>query len=146
MVKNLLTTILTGLPFIVLNGGDFYHMMDWGHHMMDWWGIPYMGLWWIGVWIAQLIIAFLVLRDCERRKMNGLLWFIIIILPWIGILFIIGYLIIRREEDEVKESLDDAHKILDERYAKGEITRREYQQAKMDIEEMRRKYEPKQYS
>jgi uncharacterized membrane protein len=119
LVKNLLTTILTGLPFIVLNGGDFYHMMNWGHHMMDWWGIPYMGLWWIGVWIAQLIIAFLV---------------------------IIGYLIIRREEDEVKESLDDAHKILDERYAKGEITRREYQQAKMDIEEMRRKYEPKQYS
>ncbi len=139
MVKNLLTIFLTGLPFIVLNGGDFHHMMDWDHHMMDWWGIPFMGFWWIGVWIVQLIIAFLVLRDAEKRKMNSLLWFILIILPWVGILFIIGYLVVRGEEDETKESLDDALKILDERYAKGEITRKEYLEKKIDIEKMREK-------
>jgi putative membrane protein len=128
LLKRFLNGFPAVFPFIVLNGN--------GWHMM--------GFWWIGVWIVQLIIAFLVLRDAEKRKMNSLLWFILIILPWIGILFIIGYLVVRSEKDEVEESLDGAHKILDERYAKGEITRREYQQAKMDIEEMRRKYEPKQ--
>lgn len=143
MVKKLLTAFLSGFPFIVLNGNG-WHMMDWPHHMMDWWGIPYMGYWNIGLWIVQLIIAFLVLKDCEKREMNGLLWFILIILPWIGVLFIIGYLVIRREEDEVKESIDDALKILNERYAKGEITRKEYLQTKIDIEEMRRKYESKE--
>ncbi len=131
------------VPFIILNGGDFHHMMDWGYHMMDWWGIPYMGYWNIGLWIVQLIIAFLVLKDCEKRNMNGLLWFILIILPWIGVLFIIGYLIVRSEGTEIKEGLDDAQKVLDDRYAKGEITRKEYMQTKMDIEEMRRKYGPK---
>ena len=131
------------VPFIILNGGDFHHMMDWGYHMMDWWGIPYMGYWNIGLWIVQLIIAFLVLKDCEKRNMNGLLWFILIILPWIGVLFIIGYLIVRSEGTEIKEGLDDAQKVLDDRYAKGEITRKEYMQTKMDMEEMRRKYGPK---
>ncbi len=131
------------VPFIILNGGDFHHMMDWGYHMMDWWGIPYMGYWNIGLWTVQLIIAFLVLKDCEKRNMNGLLWFILIILPWIGVLFIIGYLIVRSEGTEIKEGLDDAQKVLDDRYAKGEITRKEYMQTKMDIEEMRRKYGPK---
>lgn len=111
--------------------------------MMDWWGIPYMGYWNIGLWTVQLIIAFLVLKDCEKRNMNGLLWFILIILPWIGVLFIIGYLIVRSEGTEIKEGLDDAQKVLDDRYAKGEITRKEYMQTKMDMEEMRRKYGPK---
>ncbi len=117
---------MSSIPFVLLNGNDFHHMMDWGLHMMNWWGIPYIGYWNIGLWIIQLIVAFLVLNDAEKRKMNGLLWFILIILPWIGILFIIGYLIVRREEEEVKESLDDALKILNERYASGEITRKEY--------------------
>jgi len=128
--------MMPNISFVILNGGDFHHMMEWGPHMMNWWGIPYMGFWNIGLWIIQLIIAFLVLNDAEKRKMNGLLWFILIILPWIGILFIIGYLVVRREEDEVKESIDDALKILNERYAKGEITRKEYLQTKIDIKNM----------
>jgi len=121
-------------PFIVLNGGDFYHMMDWGNHMMDWWGIPFMGFWGIGIWIVQLIIAFLVLKDCDKRDMNGLLWFILIILPWVGIVFLIVYLIIREEQVEMVSALKDAQKILDENYAKGEITRTEYLLAKNDID------------
>jgi len=114
-------------PFIVLNGGDF-------HHMMDWWGILFMGFWGIGIWIVQLIIAFLVLKDCDKRDMNGLLWFILIILPWVGIVFLIVYLIIREEQVEMASALKDAQKILDENYAKGEITRTEYLLAKEDID------------
>ncbi len=121
------------LPYIVLNGGDFGHMMDMGH-MMDWWGIPYMGFWWIAVWVVQFILAFLVYKDDEKQGKNSLLWFLLIILPWFGILFLIGYLIIRGEETNIEESTEYAHSVLDERYAKGEITRAEYLQMKKDIE------------
>jgi putative membrane protein len=124
------------LPFIVLNG-DGWHMMDWDHHMMDWWGIPFLGYWYIVLWIIQFIIAFMVFRDSEKRKMNGLFWFVLIIIPWIGIFFIIGYLILRTEEDDSKEAMDAAMIILDERYAKGEITRKEYLKTRKDIEDMR---------
>jgi len=140
LVKNLLTAIAAVFPFIVLNGNG-WHMMDWDHHMMDWWGIPFLGYWYIVLWVVQFIIAFMVFRDAEKRKMNSLLWFILIILPWIGIFFIIGYLIIRNEEDDSKESMDEAMKILDERYAKGEITRKEYMETRKDIENMRNKNE-----
>jgi putative membrane protein len=128
------------LPFIVLNG-DGWHMMDWDHHMMDWWGIPFLGYWYIVFWVIQFIVAFMVYRDAEKRKMNSLFWFVLIILPWIGIFFIIGYLILRTEEEDSKESMDSAMIILDERYAKGEITRKEYLETRKDIENMRNKNE-----
>ena len=140
VVKKLWTLFFAGFPFILLDV-DVGHMMgDW-NHMMDWWGIPFMGFWWIGVWIVQFVIAFLVYKDAEKRKNNGLLWFVLVILPWIGIIFLIIYLIIREEKTEIKESMNEAQKILDERYAKGEMTRREYLQAKEDIEKKRLEYE-----
>jgi len=116
-------------------------MLDWDHHMMDWWGIPYMGFWWIGIWIIQFVIAFLVYKDAEKSKKNGLLWFILVILPWVGILFLIGYLVIRGEKTETKDAIVNADKIIDERYAKGEITREEYLEIKNDMKEMRNKNE-----
>lgn len=105
--------------------------------MMDWWGVPAMGFWMIGIWIVFIVIAFLVYKDAEQRNMNGLLWFILVIIPWIGILFLIVYLIIRSEEAEIEEAIENAQKILDERYAKGEITREEYLQMKKDMEKRR---------
>lgn len=140
MVKNIMATIVAVLPFIVLNG-DGWHMMDWDHHMMDWWGIPFLGYWCIVLWVIQFIIAFMVFRDAEKRKMNSLFWFVLIIIPWIGIFFIIGYLILRTEEEDSKGSMDAAMIILDERYAKGEITRKEYLETRKDIENMRNKNE-----
>jgi putative membrane protein len=140
MDKKFLSIFLAGFPFILLDV-DGWHMMDWDHHMMDWWGIPFMGFWWIGVWIVQFVVAFLVYKDAEKRENNGLLWFILIILPWIGILFLIIYLIIREEKTVTMEGMNEAQKILDERYAKGEMTRKEYLQAKEDIEKKRGEYE-----
>jgi len=112
-------------------------IMDWDH-MMDWWGIPFMGYWGFLVWIVQIIIAVLVYKDTQKKKQNGLLWLVLVILPWIGILFLIIYLIIRVEETEIKESIDKGQNVLDERYAKGEITREEYLQVKKDLERKRR--------
>jgi len=139
MDKKLWTIFFTGFPFILLDVGG-WHMMYWGHHMMDWWDIPYMGFWWIGVWIVQFVIAFLVYKDAEKSEKNGLLWFILVILPWVGLLFLIGYLVIRREKTETKEAIDNADKIVDERYAKGEITREEYLEIKNDMKELRNKW------
>lgn len=115
---------------ILLDVGDFHHM----DHMWDWWGVSNMGLWWIGVWLVQLVLAFMVYRDAEKKDKNGPLWFILVIIPWVGILFLIGYIVIRGEEVEADEAFEDAQRILDERYAKGEITRKEYLQMKKDLE------------
>ena len=133
MDKKLWTIFFTGFPFIVLD-------ID-GWHMMDWWDIPYMGFWWIGIWIVQFVIAFLVYKDAEKSDKNGLLWFILVILPWVGLLFLIGYLVIRGEKTETKEAIDNADKVIDERYAKGEITQDEYLEIKNDMKEMRNKNE-----
>jgi putative membrane protein len=124
-------------PLSVLNVDDIGHMMDWDS-MMGWLGIPFMGFWSLLIWIVQIIIAVLVYKDAQKRKQNDLLWFILVILPWIGIVFLVIYLIIRDEETEIKESIDESQKIIDERYAKGEITREEYLQIKKDLERKRR--------
>lgn len=113
--------------------GDDDHMED-GHMMdMDWWGMPFMGFWMIGLWLVFLVIAFLVYKDAEERGMSGLLWFILVILPWIGILFLVIYLIIRKDKVVDRPLQKSANAIIDERYARGEITREDYQRMKKDI-------------
>lgn len=108
--------------------------MDGGHMMdMDWWGFPLMWFWMIGVWLVFVVIAFLVYIDAEKRGMNGLLWLLLIILPWVGILFLIIYLIIREDKMPHRPTHKSANAILDERYARGEITKQEYLDMKKDI-------------
>jgi putative membrane protein len=104
-----------------------------GDHMMGGFDGFGMWLWMIGIWLVFIVIAFLVYRDAERRGMNGLLWFVLVILPWVGILFLIIYLIIRDEKILDKSSKKSAESILNERYARGEITQREYLQIKNEI-------------
>ncbi len=92
-----------------------------------------MGYWTVIVWFVQLILAILVYKDAEKQEKSALLWFILIIIPWVGILFLIGYLVVRSEEADSEEAVEEALKILDERFAKGEISRKEYLQMKKDI-------------
>lgn len=121
------------LPSFILLQTGYPGMMNW-EHMMDWWGIPFMGFMMIGIWLVFIVIAFLVYQDANKRGMNGLLWLILVILPWIGIVFLIIYLIIREEKNPQHPSYEkSAEQILDERYAKGEITREEYQQKIKDM-------------
>jgi len=112
-------------------------MMDWGH--MNWWGFPFFSCWFIGIWLIQLIIAFMIYRDAEKNGKNGVMWFVLVIIPWIGIFAIIGYIIMRNEEEQYDEIMTDAEKIIDERYAKGEISRKEYIQAKEDLKNFKPK-------
>lgn len=92
------------------------------------------GIWVLVLWIFQLIIAYFVYRDAKERKMNAVLWTILVILPLVGYLFMVIYMIIRETEHPlpVKEG-GDARKILDERYAKGEITTDEYRKMKEEL-------------
>ena len=105
----------------------YYHMMDW---------FPFTGLWMTFAWILSIAIAYLVYKDAEKRGMNGLLWGLSILVPWIGMLFLVLYLIMRDGRHYVAKSVDiktTPVEILDERYAKGELSRELYIQMKEDI-------------
>ncbi len=119
-----------GMIFGNMNGNNMrdWDMMDW-----NWWGAPFMWFWMICVWLVFVVIAFLVYKDAEKRRMDGTLWFVLVILPMVGILFLIIYLIIREEKTLRDTSQKSANAILDERYARGEITKGEYQRMKKDI-------------
>ncbi|MBS3817477.1 MAG: SHOCT domain-containing protein [Candidatus Thermoplasmatota archaeon] len=96
------------------------------------------GWWWLWpiIWIAvALVIGILVYRDAEKRGMNGLLWLILVLLPMIGLLFLVIYLVIREERGQEMKSKSEksAKKLLDERYARGEITTEEYREMKEEI-------------
>ena len=73
-----------------------------GEHMMNWWGISFMGFYMLAVWALFIAIAFLVYKDAQERGMVGLLWFILVLIPGIGIIALLIYLIIR--EERVRET------------------------------------------
>ncbi|HWQ20430.1 MAG TPA: SHOCT domain-containing protein [Methanotrichaceae archaeon] len=108
----------------------YYHIMH---------GLPFMGLWSIAVWIIFAAIAYLVYKDAEKRSMNGLLWGLPVLVPWIGIIFLALYLVLREERrhshttEETTPASTTPEAILDERYARGEITREQYMQMKEDL-------------
>nr|WP_320162017.1 SHOCT domain-containing protein [uncultured Methanoregula sp.] len=113
------------------------YMMDymWGSDGGYGYGSPFFGpgmmLFWLVVFLA---IGYLVYKDANSRGMNGLLWFILVIIPMIGILFLIIYLIIRETAGQKagngnKAALD----ILKERYARGEITDEQFRKMSDEI-------------
>ncbi len=111
-------------------------MGDWGSwgHMP--WFFPFFGFWgFFIIWAVFLVIGYLVYQDAENRGMNGALWFILVIIPWIGFFSLLLYLIIRETSTQGKSvgERKKAEEILDERYAKGEITREEYLRMKEDL-------------
>ena len=59
----LVISYLAKIPSILMDA-DGWHMMDWDHHMMDWWGVPFLGYWFIGiVIIVTLLLDYLILRN-----------------------------------------------------------------------------------
>ncbi len=120
-------------PFsMVLNGNGHHHPIDDWSMMGGWWFI------WPIIWITvALVVGILVYRDAEKRGMNGLLWFILALLPMVGLLFLVIYIVIREEKRETsKRGIGKSpEKILDERYARGEISKEEYKGMKKEIRE-----------
>ncbi len=100
-------------------------MYPWGY------GFPFFGFGILFWWIIFVAIGFLVYQDANKRGMNGLLWFILVILPMVGIVFLLLYIVIRESKTEVEKT---PLEILKERYAKGEITEEEYVKMKRELE------------
>ena len=93
------------------------------------WGM--MMLLWL---IIFIIIGYFVYKDANSRGMNGLLWFILVIIPMIGILSLILYVIIRETgAQKAVTGEKTAMDILKERYAKGEITSEQFQKISEDL-------------
>jgi putative membrane protein len=123
----------SGLVSADVADGDGMHHGDWGH-MWDWWGVPFMGFWMIIIFVVQVVLAVLVYGDAEARRMNGVLWAILVALPWIGLLFLLVYAVVRNEKPQGIAAHNSAVAMLDERYANGEISRDEYLVKRKDIE------------
>lgn len=118
-------------------GEHVYDVGDNMHHdygmMGDWWfGLGWF--WMLILWLPLLIIGILVYQDAEKRNMNGPLWLILVILPMVGILFLILYLVMRDASTGSYQN-KSARKILDERYARGEISKKEYMEMKKNLED-----------
>jgi putative membrane protein len=113
------------------------YMMDymWGGNGGPGYGFPFFGMAMVLFWLVVFIaIAYLVYKDANSRGMNGLLWFILVIIPMIGILFLIVYLIIRESgARRVAEGQRTPIDILKERYAKGEVTSEQFQKMSEDL-------------
>jgi putative membrane protein len=110
-------------------------MMDymWGGY--NGFGFPFFGWGMMLIWLVLfLVIAYLVYQDANKRGMNGLLWGILVIIPMVGLLFLIIYIVIRETGTQKpvaggKTAMD----ILKERYAKGEITSEQFQKMSEDL-------------
>jgi putative membrane protein len=83
------------------------------------------------IWLVFLVLAYLVYKDADKRGLNGLLWGIPILIPWLGAVFLILYLILR-DGGQLAARITTTSNIIDERYAKGELTREQYLQMKED--------------
>ncbi len=106
-----------------------------GFHMFPF-GYGFFGFEMIFWWVLWIIVAYLVYQDAEKRGMNGLLWFILVLIPMAGIIFLLVYLAVREQhKSESREDKGRALDILKERYAKGEITREEFEKMKKELEE-----------
>jgi putative membrane protein len=112
-------------------------MMDnmWGGHSAGGYGFPIWRLCMMLFWLVVfLVIAYLVYKDAKMRGMNGLLWGILVLIPFVGILFLIIYVVIREttgQNGSLREK--SAMDIVKERYAKGEISSEEFQKITEDL-------------
>jgi putative membrane protein len=112
-------------------------MMDymWGGNNGYGYGFPFWGWGMMLIWLVLfLVIGYLVYQDANKRGMNGLLWGILVIIPMVGLLFLVIYIVIRetgtqKPVTEGKTAMD----ILKERYAKGEITSEQFQKMSEDL-------------
>lgn len=109
-------------------------------YMMDYmwggsgYGFPLSGLGMMIFWLLLfLVIAWLVYRDANSRGMNGLLWAILVIIPMIGVLFLVMYIIIRETGQRGTHGEKSPLDIVKERYAKGEITSEQFQKMSEDL-------------
>jgi len=111
--------------------GFWYNMMNGYPYVYPFFG---MFIWMSIVWVLQLIVGYFVYRDARERGANPVLWFVLVIIPMIGWLFLVLYVIIRETTRPTPMGEKaSARAILDERFAKGEITAEDYRKMKDEL-------------
>jgi putative membrane protein len=105
----------------------YMHPMFWGYDSYYGWVWPAL------IWVLQLVVGFFVYQDAKQREMNPVLWFVLVIIPMLGWLFLVIYVIIR-ESGRQGDGEKSAAVILDERYALREISTEEYRKMKEELE------------
>ena len=110
-----------------------YDSCGWGY--WSWLGIPLMWFWMLGIWAVFVVVAFFVYKDAQGRGQNGLLWALLLLIPMVQVFALIIYLVLREERMATTAPLKSAPAILEERYARGEITRDEFLRMKEDMRE-----------
>lgn len=116
----------------------FVHPYGDGHHMFEGWpGFPFLGWGMLLLWLLVfLVIGVLVYRDANHRGMNGLLWFILVILPMVRFIFLILFLVLR-EPGGGQQTVpvgDTAMDVLRQRYARGDIDEEEFRKREKELE------------
>ena len=114
-------------------------MMDgmWGGYYG---GYPFFGWGLAMVWLVLfLVIGYLVYQDANKRGMNGLLWGILVIIPMVGIIFLILYIVIRESSSQKTPfERSKASDILQQRYVKGELTSEQFRIMGEDLKNVSR--------
>jgi len=111
-------------------------MHDMYEDMFGWYyGSMFTGWIWTGIlWIIQLVIGYFIYQDAKQRDMNPVLWVILVIIPMLGWLFLVIYIIIRETgHPGLEGERRSARAILDERFASGELTAEEYRKMKEEL-------------
>ena len=112
-------------------------MMDymWGGNNGYGYGFPFWGWGMMLIWLVLfLVIGYLVYQDANKRGMNGLLWGILVIIPMVGLLFLVIYIVIRENGTQKPVTVGKtAMDILKERYVKGEITSEQFQKMSEEL-------------
>ncbi len=97
-------------------------------------GYSGMWFWMMGMWIVFLFIAMFAYQDAVKRgRSDGLLWFLLLLIPWVNLIALVVYFIVRAEGSSKPQIHVNALSILEQRYARSEISREEFHQMKEDI-------------
>lgn len=102
--------------------------------MMGMFGMSGMWIGMMGMWILFLFIAVAVYQDAEKRgRSDGLMWLILLLIPWMNLIVLLVYLVVREDGNSEPIETRSAFSLLENRYARGELSREDYFQMKEDI-------------
>lgn len=90
------TLLVTAGPVLADTGGGTDHMDGLDHSDNDDYNLlfgpwPFFAMGFVVYWIIAIPIGLLVYTDAQERRLNGKVWLLIIMVPWMGLLAVLAY-------------------------------------------------------